>query len=72
MNLSGTTRQQLVYLNVHWGSRYSFAAPEAPGGQWMAMAKFGQHDRLQEWSATELLAEIRGHYQANRPTGDQV
>jgi hypothetical protein len=67
--LAGTSQQQLVFLNTHWGGNYSFAAPEVPGGQWTATAKFGQHDQIQEWSAAELLEEVRGHYQANRPKG---
>jgi hypothetical protein len=66
MKLGGTKRQQLVFLNTHWGSKYSFAAPEEPGGQWTATAKFGQNDQIQEWSAAELLELVRGHYQANR------
>jgi hypothetical protein len=68
--LSGTDQQQLVFLNTHWGHKYSFAEPEAPGGQWTATAKFGQHDRIRGWSAAELLEEIRGHYRANRPKDD--
>jgi hypothetical protein len=67
MELFGTRGQQLVFLNTHWGSKYSFAAPETPDAQWRATAKFGQHDQLHEWSATELLELVRGHYQANRP-----
>jgi hypothetical protein len=67
MELGGTSQQQLVFLNTHWGSKYSFATPEQPDGQWTAMAKFGKQDRIQGWSATELLEEIRGHYRANRP-----
>jgi hypothetical protein len=66
MKLGGTKRQQLVFLNTHWGSKYSFAAPEEPGGQWAATAKFGQNDQIHEWSAAELLELVRGHYQANR------
>jgi hypothetical protein len=69
--LRGTSRQQLVFLNTHWGSKYSFAQPEEPGGQWTATAKFGQHDRIQQCSAAELLKEVRCHYQANRPKGDE-
>jgi hypothetical protein len=65
-DLGGTNQQKLVFLNTHWGSKYSFAAPEAPGGQWTATAKFGQHDQIQEWSAAELLEEVRGHYSANK------
>jgi hypothetical protein len=69
MELGGTAQQQLVFLNTHWGSKYSFDTPEEPGGQWTATAKFGRHDQIQEWSAAELLEEVRGHYQANRPKG---
>jgi hypothetical protein len=67
--LDGTSRQQLVFLNTHWGSKYSFAAPEAPGGPWTATAKFGQHDQIQGWSAAELLEEVRGHYHASKANG---
>ena len=67
MKTGGTCEQQLVFLNTHWGRQYSFAAPGEPGGQWTATAKFGQQDQIQEWSAAELLEEVRGHYQANRP-----
>lgn len=68
--LHGTHLQQLVYLNTHWGSKYSFAGPQAPGGQWTATARFGQYDQLHAWTAAELLEEVRGHYQVNRPKGD--
>ena len=66
MQLSGTTEQQLVFLNTHWGSKYSFATPKKPGDQWTATAKFGQHDQLHGWSAAELLQEVRGHYWAHK------
>jgi hypothetical protein len=65
--LHGTRQQQLVFLNTHWGSKYSFAAPGAPGAQWTAAATFGQHDQLRAWTAAELLEEVRDHYRANRP-----
>lgn len=71
MNLSGTAQQQLVFLITHWGRRYSFAAPEAPGRQWTATAKFGQHDQIHGWSAAELLEDVRGHYRSNRPGGGE-
>jgi hypothetical protein len=71
MELGGTDQQQLVFLNTHWGSKYSFAAPGAPGGRWTATAKFGEHDRIQEWTATELLEEVRDHYRANGTRGGQ-
>lgn len=69
MQLGGTNQQQLVFLNTHWGRQYSFAAPEAPGGKWTPTANFGQRDQIQEWSAAELLEEVRGHYKANSAQG---
>lgn len=69
-DIHGTHQQQLVFLNTHWGSKYSFAAPEAPGAQWIATARFGQHDQLRGWTAAELLEEARDHYQANGPKDD--
>jgi hypothetical protein len=65
IELDRTNQQKLIFLNTHWGDKYLFAAPEIPGSQWTATAKFGQHDRLQEWSAAELLEEVRDHYRAN-------
>jgi hypothetical protein len=67
--LFGTYQQQLVFLNTHWGSKYTFAAPRAPGGPWTATAKFGQHDQMQNLSSAELLKGIREHYRASRPDG---
>ena len=69
MELDGTNQQKLVFLNTHWGRRYSFAPPDVPGGQWTATAKFGQHDRIHEWSAAELLEEVRDHYGVNGTRG---
>jgi hypothetical protein len=69
VDLYGTSQQKLVFLNTHWGSRYTFTAPNAPGDRWTATAKFGQHDQIQQLSAGELLQDVRGHYQANRPEG---
>lgn len=65
--LCGTCRQQLVFLNTHWGSKYIFSAPQAPTEQWTATATFSQCHRIEAPSATELLKEIHNHYQANRP-----
>jgi hypothetical protein len=70
MELHGTHQQQLVFLSTHWGGKYSFAAPHAPGAQWTATARFGEHDQLCGWTASELLEEVRSHYQANRPKTD--
>jgi len=67
VTIGGTSRQQLTFLNVHWGSKYSFSAPQESGDRWTATAKFGQHDQIQQDSATELLEEVRAHYQVNWP-----
>jgi hypothetical protein len=72
MGLSGTLQQQLVFLNTHWGTKYSFTAPAKLGGQWTAVARFGQHDQLAAESAAELLELVRGHYQANKPAGGEA
>jgi hypothetical protein len=69
VELSGTVEQQLVFLNTHWGRKYSFTAPAKPGGRWAAVATFGQHDQIAADSATELLALVRDHYQASKPAG---
>jgi hypothetical protein len=63
----GTAEQQLIFLNTHWGRRYTFAAPQPQGGPWTATARFGEHDALQAATAAELLDVVRAHYQANRP-----
>lgn len=70
MELEGTVDQQLIFLNLHWGGRYEFAPPQAPERQWSATAKFGGHDRLQAWTAAELLAKVRAHYQSSKPPGE--
>jgi hypothetical protein len=65
MQLTGTTEQQLIHLNMHWGRLYVFAAPDTEG-TWTAAAKFGGHDQLQADSATEMLLAVRRHYSANK------
>jgi hypothetical protein len=65
MDIAGTPQQALVYLNTHWGSRYSFAQPETRSGYWTATAKFSPHDCLQAASPTALLAIVRAHYQSH-------
>jgi hypothetical protein len=70
MELGRTSQQQIIFLNAHWGTKYSFAAPETPDALWTATAKFGQHNQLQEWSAAALLEQVRGHYEASRPKDD--
>ena len=67
MELTGTMEQQLIFLKLHWGRRYTFAAPDAPGDNWTSRAKFGEQDELQEESATELLLAVRRHYAASDP-----
>lgn len=68
--LGGTAEQQLIFLNTHWGRRYAFAVPQAPGRQWTATAKFGGHDRIQARTAAELLETVRAHYQGHKPSGE--
>jgi hypothetical protein len=70
MELTGTAEQQLVFLNLHWGRMYVFAAPAGPGVPWTAQAKFGDQDELQAPSATELLPLVRKHYAAKRFPGN--
>jgi hypothetical protein len=62
--LIGSREQQLVFLNIHWGVQYAFAAPAVPGGSWTATARFGQGDLLNGESAGELLERVRHHYRA--------
>lgn len=66
MELTGTVEQQLVFLNLHWGRKYTFTAP-APGGDWTGRARFGKQDELLAESAGELLLAVRRHYAANKP-----
>jgi hypothetical protein len=67
--LVGSREQQLVFLNMHWGGQYSFAAPAAPNGLWTATARFGLCDRLDGDSAGDLLEQVRHHYRASGPCG---
>jgi hypothetical protein len=57
MQLERTSEQQLIFLNTHWGRRYTFTALK-PSGKWLATPNFGQHNRLEESSATELLLAV--------------
>jgi hypothetical protein len=67
LELRGTTDQQLIYLNTHWGRLYAFEPPPTPCDEWTATAKFGSFTQLQAQTAAELLEEVRAHYQANKP-----
>jgi hypothetical protein len=69
MELTGTPEQQLVFLNMHWGRMYEFAAPDQPSTPWTAQAKFGDQDQLQAKSATEMLHVVRAHYAAKKFPG---
>ena len=64
--LTGTSQQQLVFLNTHWGRNYVFSVPQTAGGQWTATARFGGHEQIQRQSAGDLLAEVRRHYHRNK------
>jgi hypothetical protein len=64
MELTGTPEQQLVFLNMHWGRMYVFAAPARPSAPWTAQAKFGDQDEMRASSATELLLSVRKHYES--------
>jgi hypothetical protein len=64
-HLVGTDSQVLAFFAIHWGEYYDFHAP-LPGGQWRAVARFGQHDQVTEWSPSALLEEVRAHYVAHR------
>jgi hypothetical protein len=71
VELSGTVQQQqLVFLNTHWGSKYSFTAPAKPPDRWTAAARFGQREELTGETAAELLERVHAHYQASKPAGD--
>jgi hypothetical protein len=71
LELHGTTDQQLIYLNTHWGRQYAFAPPQTPWGEWAATAKFGTCVQLQAQTAAELLAQLRAHYRTNKPEDQQ-
>lgn len=71
MELAGTAEQQLIHLNTHWGTSYSFTAPAGPGRKWKAKAMFGAQDELEDSSAAGLLVKVRRHYPAGRPETPQ-
>jgi hypothetical protein len=64
MELVGSRHQQLVFLNTHWGRKYSFRIPAQPGGQWTATARFGRREQLQAETAGVLLERVRHHYRS--------
>ncbi len=67
MQLEGTSKQQLIFLNTRWGRRYVFLALQAANCRWIATANFGHHEKLEERSARYLLLAVRCHYAADQP-----
>jgi len=51
-----------AYLRHHWGSVYVIIRPSQADDTWKAIARFGNHDELNAWSAEGLLNLIRRHY----------
>lgn len=70
MGIIGSAEQALIFLQAHWGSRYQFTRPGAPGEQWTALARFGQHDQIHAWLADELLELVRAHSAQHRVMRD--
>jgi hypothetical protein len=68
--LGGTPEQRLIFLNLYWGRQHGFVSPQPPGQTWTAAARFGKCDRLQAPTSTELLEQVRSHYQANKLDGE--
>jgi hypothetical protein len=69
MEPTGTPEQQLVFLNMRWGRMYEFTAPDQACAPWTAQAKFGNREKLQAKSATEMLLVVRAHYAAKKFPG---
>jgi hypothetical protein len=65
--LTGSAQQQLIYLQTHWGSHYTFTPPKHPGGKWTAKARFGDADTLTAVTSGELLRVVREHYSPTPP-----
>jgi hypothetical protein len=57
--------QLLEFFGEQYAGRYRVFVPTAPGGQWKAVALFGQHDELSGWSPSELLEEVTHHQCSN-------
>jgi len=57
-----TELEDFAYLRHHWGSVYVIVRPGQAGDTWKAIAKFGNGDELNAWTADGLLNLIRHHY----------
>jgi hypothetical protein len=54
--------EDFKYLRHNWGSVYTIIKPSQVDDTWKAVAKFGNCDELNAWSADGLLKLIRHHY----------
>ena len=57
-----TEAEDFSYLRHHWGSVYVIVRPSQDDDTWKAIAKFGNGDELNAWTAEGLLGLIRRHY----------
>ncbi|GEM_PF-3792514 len=57
-----TELEDFKYLKHNWGSAYTIIRPSQVDDTWKAVARFGNHDELNAWSAEGLLGLIRRHY----------
>ncbi len=57
-----TEVEDFKYLKHNWGSVYTIIRPSQPDDTWKAVAKFGNRDELNAWTADTLLGLIRRHY----------
>jgi len=60
MQRDGTSEQQLIFLNTHWGRRYAFTAPQAASGKWIATANFSQNDMFSHRAAPRRETPLCG------------
>jgi len=57
-----TELEDFKYLKHNWDSVYTIIRPGRDDDTWKAVARFGNHDELNAWSAEGLLGLIRRHY----------
>ena len=60
--ITRTELEDFAYIRHNWSSVYMIIRPSQPTDTWKAIAKFGNHDELEAWSADGLLDHIRHHY----------
>jgi hypothetical protein len=60
--ITRTELEDFHYIRHHWGSVYVIVRPSQDDDTWKAIAKFGNGDELNAWSAEGLLGLIRKHY----------